>query len=47
MSVIIQLKTFCLPISNLKTERFKYTKLQFYLLFCVGVKLDLTLREKY
>jgi hypothetical protein len=37
----IQFRIFCLPVSSLKTL-LKYTKSQFYLFFCVGLKLGLS-----
>jgi hypothetical protein len=37
----ILLRIFRLPVSSLRTYRLKYTKLPFYILFCMAVKLGL------
>jgi hypothetical protein len=39
----IPFRLSCFPACNLETESLNYTKLYFYLLFCVGVKLGLSL----
>jgi hypothetical protein len=36
----VSLFFFYLPVSYLKPLQLKYTKLQFYLLFCMAVELD-------
>ena len=40
-------KIFCLLAFYPKIQRLKYTQLQFFLLFCMAVKLGLSPRERY
>jgi hypothetical protein len=46
MFAVIHFIIFCLSICYLKIQRFKYTKLGHCLYFCMGTKLDLTLRKE-
>jgi hypothetical protein len=46
MLAIIRCRIFCLPRCYPKTQRLDHTEEEFYLLFCMGVKLGLSKRGR-
>jgi hypothetical protein len=42
MLAVIRWRIFCLPVYYPKIYKLRYTELQFWLLFCMGVKLGLS-----